>query len=104
MLWLCLEELRPGSVVLLSEWGFYSGICKIPLAELFLAAAGSKPQAGKLAGKPHPAWLLTWTLVLSGKVVGTECLGLRHLKAWTPQNELPPLLALTTPLFANKER
>lgn len=24
VLWLCLEELRPGSVVFLSEWGFYS--------------------------------------------------------------------------------
>lgn len=64
------------------------GICKFPLGELFLAAAGSRPQAGKLAGKPHPAWLLTCTLVLTGKVLMTECLGLRQLKVWTLRNVL----------------
>lgn len=35
-------------------------------------------------------------LVLTGEVVRTKCLGLRQLKARILQNEVPPLLALTT--------
>lgn len=32
----------------------------------------SGPQAGQLAGKPHPAWLLTCVTLLSTKVVMAE--------------------------------
>lgn len=93
LLWLCLEELRPGSAVCRTELLTH---LKFPWESSLWLQQDPGPRQEKLAGKPHPAWLLTWTLVLAGKVERAECLGLRGVKAGTLQHELPPLLALTT--------